>query len=409
MVLAFLDCPTGLAGDMLLAALLDLGLPEAVIHQPLALLGLEGRYRLRHQDSRSGGLRGRRLTVETLEPDPPHRSWGGLRQTITTSALEPRLRERVLAVFSLLADAEGAVHGHAPEQVHFHEVGALDALVDVVGVCAGLLHFQVEQLICAPPPAGHGSVSTAHGRLPLPAPAVLELARRGAIPLASAEGFPPGELTTPTGLALMACWAVRFGQAPSLVPQQVGIGLGHRVLDRPNLLRLWLGVTGSGAVSSAGGAQLETVLQQQAQIDDASPEDLAFLVEELRRAGALEVFTAAIQMKKGRQGVLLTVLARPDQADELRRIWWRHGTSLGLREQVQQRWVLARASRALRTRLGVVQVKQAEVPGGTHRYKAEHDDLAALARRHGLSLDQVRQLVDEAAAGDNDWVPPPTS
>ncbi len=409
MVLAFLDCPTGLAGDMLLAALLDLGLPEAVIHQPLALLGLEGRYRLHHQDSRSGGLRGRRLTVETLEPDPPHRSWGGLRQTITTSALEPRLRERVLAVFNLLADAEGAVHGHAPEQVHFHEVGALDALVDVVGVCAGLLHFQVDQLICAPPPAGHGSVSMAHGRLPLPAPAVLELARRGAIPLASAEGFPPGELTTPTGLALMACWAERFGQAPSLVPQQVGIGLGHRVLDRPNLLRLWLGATGSGAVSSASGAQLETVLQQQAQIDDASPEDLAFLVEELRRAGALEVFTGAIQMKKGRQGVLLTVLARPDQADELRRIWWRHGTSLGLREQVQQRWVLARASRALRTRLGVVQVKQAEVPGGPHRYKAEHDDLAALARRHGLSLDQVRKLVHEALAGDNDWVPPPTS
>jgi uncharacterized protein (TIGR00299 family) protein len=413
MVLAFLDCPTGLAGDMLLAALLDLRLPEAVIHQPLALLGLEGRYRLHHQESRSGGLRGRRLTVETLEPDPPHRSWGGLRQTIASSALEPRLRERVLAVFGLLADAEGAVHGHAPEQVHFHEVGALDALVDVVGVCAGLLHFQVEQLICAPPPAGHGSVSTAHGRLPLPAPAVLELARRGAIPLASAEGFPPGELTTPTGLALMACWAERFGQAPSLVPQQVGIGLGHRVLDRPNLLRLWLGATGSGAQSlattSASSAQLETVLQQQAQIDDASPEDLAFLVEELRCAGALEVFTAAIQMKKGRQGVLLTVLARPDQAEELRRIWWRHGSSLGVREQLQQRWALPRSSRALRTRLGVVQVKQAEVPGGPHRYKAEHDDLAALARRHGLSLAQVRQAVDEAAAGDNAWVQPPTS
>ncbi|MCT0219689.1 nickel pincer cofactor biosynthesis protein LarC [Synechococcus sp. CS-1329] len=408
MPLAYLDCPTGLAGDMLLAALLDLGLPEAVIHRPLAQLGLEGRYRLQHAEARSGGLRGRRLTVETLEADPPHRSWGSLRQLIGDSALEPPLRQRVLAVFGLLAEAEGAVHGQPAEQVHFHEVGALDALVDVVGVCAGLLHVQVERLICAPPPAGHGSVSTAHGRLPLPAPAVLELARRRSIPLASAEGFPAGELTTPTGLALMACWAERFAAAPTLVPQQVGIGLGHRVLDRPNLLRLWLGaeVAGGGpgpeALSSPpppGSPQLETVLQQQAQIDDASPEDLAFLIEELRAAGALEVFSTAIAMKKGRQGLLLTVLAWPDQAAALREIWWRHSSSLGLREQLQQRWALPRRSHHLTTALGEVRVKLAGTAGSPPRHKAEHDDLAALARRHGLSLAQVRQVVAEAMAG----------
>ena len=402
MVQAFLDCPTGLAGDMLLAALLDLGLPESVIHQPLAQLGLQGRYRLQHAESRNGGLRGRRLTVETLEADPPHRSWGSLRRTIETSALEPRLRERVLAVFGLLAEAEGAVHGHPAEQVHFHEVGALDALVDVVGVCAGLLHLQVDQLICAPPPAGHGSVSTAHGLLPLPAPAVLELARCRAIPLASAEGFPAGELTTPTGLALMACWAERFAVAPALLPQRVGIGLGHRQLDRPNLLRLWLG---AAAAAANGGPQLETVLQQQAQIDDASPEDLAFLIEELRAAGALEVFSAAIQMKKGRQGVLLTVLGWPEQASALREIWWRHGSSLGLREQLQQRWALPRRSRTLATALGEVRVKLAVVPGASPRWKAEHDDLAALARRHGLNLSQVRQAVEQAMAEDNDALP----
>lgn len=409
MVQAFLDCPTGLAGDMLLAALLDLGLPESVIHQPLAQLGLEGRYRLQHGESRSGGLRGRRLTVETLEANPPHRSWGSLRQLISSSTLEPRLRERVLAVFALLAEAEGAVHGHVPEQVHFHEVGALDALVDVVGVCAGLIHFQVERLTCAPPPSGHGSVATAHGLLPLPAPAVLELARRCAIPLAGAEGFPAGELTTPTGLALMACWAERFAVAPALVPQRVGIGLGHRQLDRPNLLRLWLGAPVSGAGPDGGlgsGPQLETVLQQQAQIDDASPEDLAFLMEELRAAGALEVFCAAIQMKKGRQGMLITVLGWPDQATALREIWWRHGSSLGLREQLQQRWALPRRSRTLATALGEVRVKLAGVSGAPPRWKAEHDDLAALARRHGLSLSRVRQEVEQAMAKDNVLSPP---
>ncbi|MBC1260097.1 LarC family nickel insertion protein [Synechococcus sp. BSF8S] len=405
MVLAFLDCPTGLAGDMLLAALLDLGLPEPAIHRPLAQLGLEGRYRLHHQDGRSGGLRGRRLTVETLEADSPHRSWGSLRQTIATSALEPPLRERVLAVFSLLAEVEGTVHGHAPEQVYFHEVGALDALVDVVGVCAGLLHFEVDRLICGSPPAGHGSVDTAHGRLPLPAPAVLELASRCLVPLASAEGFPPGELTTPTGLALMACWADRFGVAPALVPSRVGIGLGHRELDRPNLLRLWL-ATPSPESDSRSGPALETVLQQQAQIDDATPEDLAFVVEELRRAGALEVFTAAIQMKKGRLGVLLTALAWPDQAGALREVWWRHGTSLGVREQLQHRWALPRRTLSLSTDLGMVRLKQAGVPGGPPRYKAEHDDLAALARRHGLSLAEVRMAVDDALAKDNALAPP---
>ncbi|MDM7938304.1 MAG: nickel pincer cofactor biosynthesis protein LarC [Cyanobium sp. CZS 48M] len=419
---AFLDCPTGLAGDMLLAALLDLGLPEDVIHQPLAQLGLEGRYRLQHGEARSGGLRGRRLTVETLEPDPPHRSWGSLRQLISGSALEPPLRQRVLAVFGLLAEAEGAVHGQPPEQVHFHEVGALDALVDVVGVCAGLLHLQVEHLICAPPPAGHGSVSTAHGRLPLPAPAVLELARRRSIPLASAEGFPAGELTTPTGLALMACWAEHFAVAPALVPQQVGIGLGHRVLDRPNLLRLWLGAAVAGGspgtstlAAPLDSPQLETVLQQQAQIDDASPEDLAFLMEELRTAGALEVFSAAIGMKKGRPGVLLTVLGWPDQAAALREIWWRHSSSLGLREQLQQRWALPRRSHSLATPLGEVRVKWVERAGAPPRYKSEFDDLATLARRHGLSLAQVRQVVAEAMAGaramatDNALPPPETS
>ncbi|MCX5932313.1 MAG: LarC family nickel insertion protein, partial [Cyanobacteria bacterium] len=348
--------------------------------------------------------------------------WGSLRQLISGSALEPPLRQRVLAVFGLLAEAEGAVHGQPTEQVHFHEVGALDALVDVVGVCAGLLHFRVEGLICAPPPAGHGSVSTAHGRLPLPAPAVLELARRRSIPLASAEGFPAGELTTPTGLALMACWAEHFAVAPALVPQQVGIGLGHRVLDRPNLLRLWLGAAVAGGspgtetlAAPLDSPQLETVLQQQAQIDDASPEDLAFLMEELRTAGALEVFSAAIGMKKGRPGVLLTVLGWPDQAAALREIWWRHSSSLGLREQLQQRWALPRRSHSLATSLGEVRVKRVERAGAPPRYKSEFDDLAALARRHGLSLAQVRQVVAEAMAGagamanDNALAPPETS
>ena len=430
MSLALVDCPTGLAGNMLLAALFDLGLPQAVLDAPLAALGLAGAYAIDLEERRSGGLRGLHLAVRGLEIDPPHRHWAELEATIAGAALEPQLKQRVLAVFGLLAEAEAQVHGQPAERVHFHEVGAIDALVDVVGVCAGLAHFGIDQLVCASPPAGHGTVQTAHGLLPLPAPAVLELARLRAIPLASSAGFPAGELTTPTGLALMAALAERFGPAPALVPQAVGIGLGSRQLDRPNLLRLVLAaespvpppgsaslaVAGlpagasadwpgsSGTTAAAVGAGLaetalgEILVQQQAQIDDATPEDLAFLADELRRAGALEVFSQPLWMKKGRPGVLLTVLARPEQAEGLRRIWWRQGTSLGVREQLQQRWALPRSSRELATPLGPVRLKQVELPAGERRSKPEFEDLAALARRHGLPLAQVRQIVAAALA-----------
>ena len=399
MSLALVDCPTGLAGNMLLAALFDLGLPQEVLDVPLAALGLAGAYAIDLEERRSGGLRGLHLAVRGLEPDPPHRHWAELEATIRGAALEPQLKQTVLAVFGLLAEAEAQVHGQPAERVHFHEVGAIDALVDVVGVCAGLAHFGIHQLVCASPPAGHGTVQTAHGLLPLPAPAVLELARLKGIRLASSEGFPAGELTTPTGLALMAVLADRFGPAPALVPQAVGIGLGSRQLDRPNLLRLVLAAEAQGAEPGLPETALpEILLQQQAQIDDATPEDLAFLADELRRAGALEVFSQPLLMKKGRPGVLVTVLARPEQAEGLRRIWWRQGTSLGVREQLQQRWALPRSSRELATPLGPVRLKQVELPEGERRSKPEFEDLADLARRHGLPLAQVRQIVAVALA-----------
>ena len=400
--LAVVDCPTGLAGNMLLAALFDLGLPAEVLHAPLAALELTGRYRLQLQERRSGGLRGLHLEVEPLESEPSHRHWRELRQRIAAAPLEPALREQVLAVFGLLAEVEASVHGHAPEEVHFHEVGAIDALVDVVGVCAGLRHFGVQQLVCGVPPAGHGSVQTAHGCLPLPAPAVLELARRRAVPLAASGDFPPAELTTPTGLALMAVLAERFGPAPALLPTGVGVGLGSRTLDRPNLLRLVLaepiGWDLGGAAASEGdpaAPHCEPLLQQQAQLDDASAEDLAFLIEELRGAGAVEVFSQPVQMKKGRPGTLITVLAHPEQAQPLREIWWRLGSSLGVRESLQQRWVLPREIVSLDTPWGPVRIKRSRRPDGTLLCKPEMDDLVELARRHALAPAALRRTVLE--------------
>lgn len=396
-MLALLDCPTGLAGNMLLAALLDLGVPTSVIDEPLAALGLAGCYRLCLEERRSGGLRGLHLQVQSLEAQPPERHWQELQQLLRQAPWAEPLQQRVLAVFALLAEAEAAVHGVPAARVHFHEVGAIDALVDVVGVCAALLHLGVDSLICTPPPAGHGQVVTAHGPLPLPAPAVLEIARRHAIPLAASEGFPAAELTTPTGLALAACWARRFGVAPALLPRQVGVGLGSRSLDRPNLLRLVLADAADQASPGQHdhGPALQTVVVQEAQIDDASPEDLAFLADQLRQAGALDVFIQAITMKKGRVGQLLSVIAAPEQLPSLRQVWWRHSPSLGLREHHQQRWALQRRTQQCDTPLGPVRLKWALLPDGRWRSKIEHDDLSALACRHGLALAQVRDLMDD--------------
>ena len=387
--LAWVDCPTGLAGNMLLAALLDLGLPEAVVAQPLAALGLGEAYRLECRETRSCGLRGMQLEVALTEPSPPHRHWGELRQQIAAAPLEPALQQRVLEVFALLADAEAAVHGCAAEAVHFHEVGAVDALVDVVGVCAGFQHFGVKQLVCTPPPAGHGRVRTAHGLLPLPAPAVLELARRRQVPLAASDDFPAAELTTPTGMALMAVLADRFGQAPALRPGAVGVGLGTRQLDRPNLLRLVL----ADPLQSGQGELQETLLQQQAQLDDCSSEDLALLMEALRNAGALEVFHQPLLMKKGRPGHLVTVLAQPDQGTALRSVWWHYGSSIGVREQLQQRLSLPREILSIETPWGVVRVKRSRRPDGSWLCKPEADDLAAMAARHQLPVERLRRAV----------------
>ena len=382
---AYLDLPTGVAGDMLLAALLDLGVPERVIDEPLAALGLQSSYRLNCSSGSSAGLRGQQLVVELLEASPPHRHWADLKPQLQGAAWPQPLKTKVLEVFQLLADAEAHVHGVAAEQVHFHEVGAIDSLVDVIGVCAGLLHLGVQSLWATPPPAGHGQVRTAHGVLPVPAPAVLEIARRCQLPLASSTGFLPGELTTPTGLALLAVWVDHWESPPAHTPDRIGVGLGQRQLDRPNLLRLALPAV--AAVDEP--AERQTVLVQQCQIDDMDAEGLAFLQEQLRAAGALDVFAQPVGMKKGRSGLLLTALALPEQAAALRAIWWEHSSSLGLRENLEQRWVLPRQAVVMESPWGPVAAKAAWT-GSRWRCKPEADALAQLAAEQGLSWAELR-------------------
>jgi uncharacterized protein (TIGR00299 family) protein len=296
----------------------------------------------------------------------------------------------VLAVFGALAEAEAAVHGTSPDKVHFHEVGAIDSLVDVVGVCAAITHLAPQRLLCQPPPAGRGTVETAHGCLPVPVPAVLELARCHRVPLRSGPHLPGGELTTPTGLALMAVLADAFAEPQDLVVDGVGIGLGHRQLDRPNLLRL-MQVQEMPRGDEAIGWQ-ELVVQE-AWIDDASAEDIAHLAESLRQAGALEVVTTPALMQKGRQGHALTALVLPDQALAVRDVWLRTSSSLGVRERRQGRWLLWRRSGLCPSPWGDIRVKQVRRPGGHTTLKVEHDELRRISFQESVSVDHVRQVV----------------
>ena len=302
----------------------------------------------------------------------------------------------MLKVFTALAEAEATVHGTDPEQVHFHEVGAIDSLVDVVGVCAAITALDPDRLLCLPPPAGRGTVQTEHGCLPVPVPAVLELARRHRVPLRSGPELPSGELTTPTGLALMAVLADGFEEPGDLVVEGIGIGLGHRELDRPNLLRvLQVQERQSPQASSThdSGAVWQELVVQEAWIDDASAEDLADLADRLRTGGALEVATAPVLMQKARSGVAMTALSLPERASDLRQIWLSAGTTLGLRERRQGRWLLLRRAGVCPSPWGDLRVKQVRRPGGGMSLKVEHDELRRVSLQANVSLEQVRMGV----------------
>ncbi|WP_413360078.1 LarC family nickel insertion protein [Prochlorococcus sp. MIT 1201] len=408
MTALFVDCPTGLAGDMLLAAFLDLGVPRAVIEAPLAGLGLEKGYALTVAEDRSAGLRGLRLSVEGLDLEPPHRLWHDIRALIMEADWSEPLRTKVLTVFKALAEAEAAVHGHPIEQVHFHEVGMIDALVEVVGVCAAVEHLAPEQIVCAVPPAGRGKTATAHGFLPVPVPAVLELARRHQICLEVGDDLPACELTTPTGLALMAVLAERFCQPPSLRINAIGVGLGHRNLDRPNILRICEldGFASERSEEEMAGLRWQPVVVQEAWIDDATPEDVAVFSDQLRDAGALDVVSEQVQMKKGRQGVSVKALVTAEQAPGLRVVWFSQGTTLGLREHSHGRWLLPRRGGSCPTPWGSVRVKQVRRPQGILTVKPEHDDLLRLSVETGHSMEELRRevlLASEDFVADEDW------
>jgi pyridinium-3,5-bisthiocarboxylic acid mononucleotide nickel chelatase len=409
MTIAYFDCFHGAAGDMLLASLFDAGLEPAALEEVLAVLPLGG-YTIQHQRTSSHQVSGSRVRVRLHEPQPS-RTWADIRTMLEGAALPERTRAGALGAFGRLARAEAHVHGVAVDTVHFHEVGAVDSIVDMVGFCAGLELLGVEQVYASALPLGGGWVATQHGQLPVPAPATLALlAEVGAPTLPSVTG---GEVLTPTAAALLAELA-RFEQ-PLMSIQRVGYGFGHKEFGRLNGLRVWLGLPlenpWEGWERGAGHEHdhhhhgdhthdhdydyrpdprgHERVVEVRCNLDDASGEIVAYTIERLLEAGALDAWAAPLVMKKGRPAVQLCCLARPADVESLAHLILRETPTLGVRWETMQRIVAERRIVWVETPWGTVRLKQKILAGEMVASAPEYDDCAALARANHIPLAMV--------------------
>ncbi len=385
---AYFDCFAGVSGDMILGALLDAGLRLDALRGALRGLPLRG-WRLEARRVRREGLAGTRASVtivagagKTLHGLEP------ILRLVRRSRLPAPVRRSAEETFHLLARAESRVHGVRLAEAHFHEVGAVDSVVDVLGALAGLQLLGVDEVRASALPWNGGMVRCAHGLLPVPAPATVELLR--GLPVAPHPS--PGEMVTPTGIAILRAVAAGFGACPAMTVVRVGYGAGEkRFHGVPNLLRLVLGEAEGG-----DGAGVVTVLETE--IDDMPPSRYDHLSRLLFEAGALDVFMTPVLMKKNRPGQLLTALISPGLADTAAEIVLRESTTLGVRMREERRVTLPRRIVEVKTRFGRVRVKLARRPGGRVTAAPEHDDCAALAARTGAPLDEVANEARKAAA-----------
>ncbi|MGB2696003.1 MAG: nickel pincer cofactor biosynthesis protein LarC [Dehalococcoidia bacterium] len=384
--IAYLDCFSGVSGDMLLGALLDAGLAPDELRSELEKLPLTG-YHLEANKTYRAGFAATHANVRLEEAAQPHRRLPDILTLIERSDLPASDKERGVAVFRRLAEAEAHVHGVDSEAVDFHEVGAVDAIVDVIGGVAGLRLLGIEALYCSPLPAGGGAVSTRHGELPVPAPATLALLALAGAPLAAGPDT-EGELVTPTGAALVTTLA-RF-ERPAMTVQVVGYGAGSRdPQGRPNVLRLWLG--------EALETRVATMLLIETNIDDMNPELYTYAQERLFAAGAADVWFAPIQMKKNRPGVLLSVLCAIECEEAIVEVLLRETSTLGMRVREVRRHEAERETFEFESSLGPAAVKVKRLPGRTPTIAPEYEACARIARERGPSLAEVYRIVQAEA------------
>ena len=404
MKLAYFDCPSGAAGDMILGALVDAGVPFETLERELTGLGLAG-YRLECSEVMKAGFRATKVDVhldgheegpgyfrrlpapEGHEHHPAgHRGLGEILGILERSRLAPQVRDMASRVFRRLAEAEARVHGTTPERVQFHDVGAIDAIVDVAGSCLGLHLLGVDAVHFGTLPVGGGFVQGPHGRIPVPAPAVAELLR----------GFPTldngirRELVTPTGAAILTTLAAGSGAMPAMRVTAVGYGAGTLDLETPNVLRLFVGEAGASAPAAT---PTETLIQVETTVDDMSPQLYEPLLERLLERGALDAWLTPVIMKRSRPGVVLTALCEPGRVADLSRLLFEESSTLGVRWTAYQRARLDREMVRLDTAHGPVTFKVSRLDGRVITVTPEFEEIRRIARDRGLA---VREVLEQA-------------
>lgn len=387
MKIAYFDCQSGISGDMTLAALIDAGASFDLVRAGIESLGVH--VSLATEPTLRKGFRGLRLLIDH-KPEHSHRSLLDILNMIRRGRLSHRARGIAMRLFERLATVEAKVHGVSLDQVHFHEVGAIDSIVDMVGVAIAWDELQIERAYASAVPVGSGFVKTSHGMLSVPAPATSELL--SGVPIMACQL--PYEMTTPTGAVILAELVSSYGPLPSIQVGRIGYGAGQRdVPDRPNLLRIMIG----HAVEEPKPAEdlSDQVVVLETNLDDVSGEQIGFAIETLLEMGALDVFTVPIQMKKNRPGVLLTVICRREQRQELERAMFEHTGTLGVRSRRQSRTVLPRASIEVDTPWGLVTGKVSQLPSGVVDFSPEYEDCRTIARENGLRLvDVINEVVE---------------
>ncbi len=384
----YLDCPMGISGDMFLAALIDLGVdPKMILRElkklPVDKIDVEIKKAARHS------ITGTTFKVKLAEAHH-HRTFRDIKKIIGESNLAPKVKSLSTAIFKVIAEAEGKIHGIKADEVHFHEIGAMDSIIDIVGAAVAVDSLKVKKVVSSPIALGTGWARTMHGTIPIPAPATLEILK--GVPTAASTA--PFELTTPTGAAIVKTLASSFGPMPPMTIEAAGYGAGKKDFkESANLLRAVIGSSSEGAEGAERLILLET------NIDDMSPQVAGYLMERLLSEGALDAFYTPVQMKKGRPGVLLTVLTGSENKDSLLEVIFAESTTIGVRETAVLRHCLERKEAKVRTPYGVVRVKLALREGRAMNVQPEYEDCRTAAQKKGVALKLVMDAAREAARG----------
>ncbi|HEX8920556.1 MAG TPA: nickel pincer cofactor biosynthesis protein LarC [Pyrinomonadaceae bacterium] len=382
----YFDCFAGASGDMILGALVGVGVDPYLLIEQLSLLGVSG-YELNFETVDRSGISATHARVRTAH-EHTHRHLGDILKIIYESRLSDGVKDRAARIFSRLAEAEARVHNVSVEQIHFHEVGALDAIIDVTGACIGFELLQVERFVSSELHVGSGMVEMAHGRFPIPPPAVAELLKDAPIYSSDIKG----ELVTPTGAAIISTVSREFGALPRMKVERTGYGAGTRVYEKfPNVLRLMLGEDAD--VEAASDERLVVV---ETNIDDMSPQVYGHVMDEAFKRGALDCYFAPVQMKKNRPGVLVSILCRATERDALCELLLVETTTLGVRFHEVLRRALKRTLVKVETRFGEIDVKVAHLDGRVIKEMPEYEQCRTAAARAGVPLQVVEQAARDA-------------